>query len=125
MRIYEISEQISRNELAQIEEFANKLWSQLGVDVEFTYHLFDRVNDERNGEPITMDELVSLFQKAFVAHGTKIANMKNSAAVLRDLLTNINVPFALKVYGKQKKLVAQTVMRKKNFLSRDPMFRVK
>jgi hypothetical protein len=126
MKIFElINESISSRELDQVEQFADQLWAKLGIDVEFTRHFLDRVNDERNGKPITVDELVSLFQKEFKVNGMQISNMRKPEAVLKDLLTNINIPFVLKNYGDKKQLVGKTVMRKKNFMSPDPAYVVK
>jgi len=126
MKIFElITESISSRELDQIEQFADQLWAKLGIDIEFTRHFLDRVNDERNGKPITVDELVSLFQKEFKVNGMQISKMRKPEAVLKDLLTNINIPFVLKDYGDKKQLVGKTVMRKKNFMSPDPAYVVK
>jgi hypothetical protein len=126
MRIHElITEDISWQELNQVERFADELWSKLGVDVDFTRHFFDRINDERNGKPITADELIDLFQKEFKVNGIQISNMRRPEAVLKDLLTNINIPFVLKKTGDEKRLVSKTVMRKKNFMSPDPAYVVK
>lgn len=125
MKIQELLEDISQQELNQVEQFADQLWAKLGVDVEFTRHFLDRVNDERNGTPITVDELIALFQKEFKTNGIQISNMRRPEAVLKDLLTNINIPFVLKKVGDQKQLVSKTVMRKRNFMSPDPAYVVK
>jgi hypothetical protein len=125
MKIQELLEDISQQELNQVEQFADRLWAKLGVDVEFTRHFLDRVNDERNGTPITVDELIALFQKEFKTNGIQISNMRRPEAVLKDLLTNINIPFVLKKVGDQKQLVSKTVMRKRNFMSPDPAYVVK
>lgn len=126
MKIHElIVEDITPGELNQVEKFVDQLWSRLGIDIEFTRHFLDRVNDERNGKPIGVDELISLFQKEFKANGIQISNMRRPEAVLKDLLTNINIPFVLKKSGDQKQLVSKTVMRKRNFMSPDPAYVVK
>ena len=125
MKIIELVEDISQRELDQIEKFADQLWAKLGVDIEFTRHFLDRVNDERNGVPISVDELVSLFQKEFKVNGIQISNMRKPEAVLKDLLTHINIPFVLKRNDDQKQLVGKTIMRKRNFMSPDPAYIVK
>jgi hypothetical protein len=125
MRINELLEDITPQELDHVEQVADALWAKLGVDVEFTRHFFDRVNDERNGRPITQDELIAMFQKEFRTNGIQISNMRRPEAVLKDLLSSINIPFVLKRTGDQKQLVGKTVMRKKNFTSPDPAYVVK
>ena len=125
MRINELLEDVTPQELDHVEQVADALWAKLGIDVEFTRHFFDRVNDERNGRPITADELVAMFQKEFRTNGIQISNMRRPEAVLKDLLSSINIPFVLKKTGDQKQLVGKTVMRKKNFTSPDPAYVVK
>ena len=51
LEIRKISEDISRSDLDQIERYADKLFAAVGIDVEFTRHFLDRVNDERNKKP--------------------------------------------------------------------------
>ena len=120
-----ILEDISRNELNYVEKVVDELWSKLGIDIEFGTHFFQRVNDERNGKPITVDELVALFQKEFKAYGIQISNMRRPEAVLKDILSNINIPFVLKNRGDHKELLAKTVMRKQNFGSSNPFYIVR
>ena len=37
---------ITRSDLKQIETYADRLFAKVGIDVEFTRHFLDRVNDE-------------------------------------------------------------------------------
>lgn len=116
MRAYEfINEEISYQELNQIEKFADNLWKSLGIDVDFSRHFLDRVNDERNGKPISSAELIRLFKKEYERNGKKIANMDDSEAVMKDLLTKINLPFVINDRFNHRELVAKTIMRKDNF----------
>ena len=39
---------IKKTDLDQIERYADRLFASLGIDVEFTRHFLDRVNDARN-----------------------------------------------------------------------------
>ena len=43
---------VNHRDLDSIERYADKLFKVIGVDIEFTKHFFDRVNDARNGKPI-------------------------------------------------------------------------
>jgi hypothetical protein len=127
MRIAELLEDITQTELSQVEKFADALWSKLGVEVEFTRHFFDRVNDPRNGKPITTAELIRLFKKEYERNGKQISKLDGSEAVMKDLLTQINLPFVVRDArrGDGKELVAKTVMRKDKFMTPDPEFIVK
>ena len=107
---------ITQSDLDQIEKYADRLFASLDIDVEFTRHFMDRVNDARNIKQITVAELIRLFKQAYRRHGKKIAKLPDQAnAVINDMKTNINLPFVLKYKKDEIELVAKTVMRKKNF----------
>lgn len=126
MRLNEIlSEEVTPTELTQVESFADRLWAKLGIDVEFTRHFIDRVNDERNGKPISAAELIRLFKREYEMYGKAIRQLDDrDEAVLKDLTTQLNLPFIIKG-DDNKTLVAKTIMRKPNFHSPDPEFAVK
>ena len=113
-----IRENISQQELDQIEKFADRLFAKVGIDVEFTRHFIDRVNDARNKKDITPAELTRLFKQTYNKHGKKIPQLGPDAeGVLKGMRTDINMPFVLK-WDKQSQefeLIAKTVMRKKGF----------
>ena len=120
-------ETITTVDLQQLETFADKLFAKVGIDVEFTRHFLDRVNDERNKKPITMAELTRLFKQEFKRWAKPIAQMgPGQEAVMKDLQTDINLPFALQ-YDKDNNeldLIAKTVMRKKDFKTSNREFPV-
>jgi len=119
--------QITRADLNQIEKYADKLFAKVGIDVNFTKHFLDRVNDERNKKQITTAELTRLFKQSYAKHGKKISGMSPDAeAVIKDMKTDVNMPFVLKYDPKNQEidLVAKTVMRKKGFKTPDPEFTV-
>ena len=110
------SAKLSKSDLDNVEKYADRLYQAVGIDVEFTKHFLDRVNDERNKKQITVAELIRMFKQSFKKYGKKIAQLGPDAeAVLNDMQTDVNIPFALKWDGKELDLVAKTVMRKKNF----------
>ena len=115
-----ISEEITSSDLKKIEQYADKLFQAVGIDVAFTRHFLDRVNDERNRKQITSDEMISLFRKTYEKHGKRIPKLGPDAeAVINDMQSDINMPFVLKWdrNAEQLDLVAKTVMRKKNFMT--------
>jgi len=109
--------QVKKSDLDQIEKYADRIFAAVGIDVEFTRHFLDRVNDARNIKQITPSELTRLFKQSFKKYGKKISKLGDDAqAVINDMKTNINMPFVLnKTRGGELELVAKTVMRKKNF----------
>lgn len=109
---------ITQSMLDTLETHLDRLFAAVGIDVEFTRHFLDRVNDERNGEPITLKELAILFKDAYSKYGKRIAQMGPDAeAVIKDMRSDINLPFALDWDSNKQELdlIAKTVMRKKGF----------
>ena len=107
---------ISKSDLDNVEKYADRLYKSVGIDVEFTRHFLDRVNDARNKKQITVAELIRMFKQSYKRYGKKIAALGPDAeAVLNDMQTDVNMPFVLKWDGKELDLVAKTVMRKSNF----------
>lgn len=112
--------EITKSDLDQLEKYADRLFGAVGIDVEFTRHFLDRVNDERNKKQITTAELTRLFKQSFKKYGKKIAQLGPDAeAVLNDMRTDVNMPFALNLKGGELELVAKTIMRKKDFKTRN------
>ena len=121
-----LNEDVSKSDLDQVEKYADKLFAAVGIDVEFTRHFLDRVNDERNKKPISTAELVRLFRLTYKKYGKKISKMNPDVeAVIHDMETDVNLPFVLNIdKGGMLDLVAKTVMRKKDFKTNDQKLEV-
>ena len=127
MRINEVDRELTQTELDQLETFADKLFAKVGIDVEFTRHFLDRVNDERNVKQITASELTRLFKQEYKRWGKQIAQLgPDTEAVLKDLATDVNIPFALRWDSSNNELdlIAKTVMRKTDFKTSNQEFAV-
>ena len=121
----ELTEAVSSSQISQLESYADRLFKAVGIDVEFTKHFMSRVNDIRNKKPILLTELINLFKSFYYKHGKKVAQLGDKAqAVIKDMKSDINIPFVLNFKKGMFELVAKTVMRKKNFKSSNPKFRV-
>ena len=108
--------EVKKSDLDQIERYADRLFASIGIDVEFTRHFLDRVNDARNIKQITPSELTRLFKQTYKKYGKTISKLGDDAeAVINDMKTDINMPFVLNLKGGELELIAKTVMRKKNF----------
>jgi cytidylate kinase len=121
------SRPITTNDLKKLEFYADKIFRNVGIDVEFTHHFLDRVNDQRNVRQITLPELAVLFRDQYQRWGKRIAQLGPEAeAVMKDMRSDINVPFVLKwdSTNQELDLVAKTVMRKRGFKTPDQEFAV-
>jgi hypothetical protein len=113
-----IVENFTKAQLDSVEKFADNIFKKVGIDVEFTKHFLERLNDSRNGKDITPAELVRLFRLTFKKYGKKIPDLGADAqAVLNDKKTWLNSPFVLKWDKKsgEFEMVMKTIMRKKDF----------
>lgn len=122
-----MSQPVTKAQLKALENILDKLFARLNIDVEFTRHFFDRINDPRNKEQITAKELALLFKKEYIKYGKPIAKLPpDTEAVMKDMESDINVPFVLKWDSKNNELdlVAKTIMRKKGFKTPDKTYTV-
>ena len=126
MNIYSTN-YISRDELKEVERFADKLFEGLGIDIAFTNHFYERLNDPRNGKQITDTELKDMFKDMFLKIGDNLSDMKiDTEAIINDVSSKLNIPFVL-VYDKRNNevdLVSKTIMRKQDFRTKTRKFKI-
>ena len=119
---------VTKAQLDMLEKELDKLFAKIDLDVEFTRHFIDRVNDERNKKQITIEELAILFAKIFKNYQNDLRRAKvDWQAVMTDIGNDINVPFVISWNKRtnELELVAKTTMRKKNFKTSNPRLTVK
>ncbi len=108
--------EMSMSQLKGVEKYAEKQLSP--QDIEFTKHFFDRVNDPRNGKPISDAELTGFFKRlSRIKNKFKEFLEKYKEIVVRDKRYDINIPFVKQA----NQAIAKTVMRKDDFKSSDPI----
>ena len=115
-----VKEDVSQKELQDLEKFADRLLNKFDVDIEFTRHFADRMNDKRNKPAITIAELQRLFKKMADNKGKKIKKHGNSEAILKDMQSDLNLPVVINWKNGEFEVVNKTIMRKKAFKSPDP-----
>jgi len=116
-----INEDVTQKQLSDLEKFADRLLDKFGVDVEFTRHFADRMNDDRNNPKITIPELQRFFKKVAKNKAKDIKQLGDSEAVLKDIQADLNLPVVIN-YDKNKEefeVVNKTIMRKKDFKTPD------
>lgn len=120
-----IREDITQAQLDAVEAYADNLLNKYGIEVEFTRHFMDRVNDDRNTPDIVADELTSLFAKIAKNRGKQIKRSKDIEAVIKDVTTNLNLPVVVDFNRRtgEIELVGKTIMRKRKFFTRDKVLR--
>ena len=113
----EEEEEVSKHEVDKLESELDLLFKDLKMDVEFTPHFNERMNDPRNLSPITIEELKSLFYDIHDRYGNQLKKMDtNTQGVMKDPPTNINIPFVIDQHGDRiVTLYNKTIMKKKGF----------
>ena len=118
---------ISREELKEVENFADKLFEGLGIDIAFTNHFYERLNDPRNGKQITDIELKEMFKDMFLKIGNNLSEMKiDTEAVINDVSSKLNIPFVMTYDSRNNEvdLVSKTIMRKDDFKTVTKKFKI-
>ena len=109
-------EKITQKQINDLEKFADRILAKFDIDVEFTRHFVDRVNDSRNDPDITIAELQKLFKKIAKAKGKKVKELIGDEGVLKDLQTDLNLPVAVKLKKDGEiEVINKTIMRKRDF----------
>ena len=109
-------EDFTQKDVNDLEKFADRILAKYGIDVEFTRHFVDRLNDPRNSPEIKVSELQRFFKKIQRNKGKNIRNNPDVEAVLKDMSTNLNLPVVIKTKGDDSfEVTNKTIMRKKDF----------
>ena len=110
------NEDFTQKDVNDLEKFADRILAKYGIDVEFTRHFVDRLNDPRNSPAIKVSELQKFFKKIQRNKGRNIRNNPDVEAVLKDMSTNLNLPVVIKTKGDDSfEVTNKTIMRKKDF----------
>lgn len=111
-----VNEDFTQKDVNDLEKFADRILRKYGIDVEFTRHFVDRLNDPRNSPDIKVSELQRFFKKIQKNKGRNIINNPDVEAVLKDMATNLNLPVVIKTKSDDSfEVTNKTIMRKKDF----------
>lgn len=116
---------VTDRDLQMLERHLDDVWARLNLDIAFTRHFKDRINDTRNHGQISICEIQRLFDEVYEKYGHIIAMKKlDFEGVLADRSTGVNVPFVLAWDDRRERpvLLSKTIMRKQNFHSEDPKY---
>jgi len=120
--------EVTKPQLDALERQLDALFKAAGIDIEFTRHFLDRVNDPRNGRPITIEELQRVYRAVWDQQRAVLDKADvDWKAVIRDLPTQINIPVVLDYDTRtgRVELVAKTIMRAARFMAREPQLVVR
>ena len=104
---------VSQKQIGDLEKFGDRLLKKFDIDIEFTKHFADRMNDKRNDPEIKVAELQKLFKKIQKNKGAEIKKHGGMEVVLKDISKDLNLPVAIKKKGDEFEVINKTIMRKK------------
>jgi len=119
-------EDVTQAQLNDLEKFADRILAKFGVDIEFTRHFADRMNDPRNKPAVKVQELQQLFKRIARNKAKNIRQNPDSQAVIKDMQNDLNLPIVIN-YDKNKdefEVINKTIMRKKDFGTSNKVFKV-
>lgn len=114
---------ISKEDLKELEKFADALLDKFGIDVGFTKHFGERMSDSRNTPCITVQELRDFFRKIAMKQGKDIKSSRDPEVVLKDVQRNLNIPVVIDYKNGEFDVTLKTIMRKKDFRTPDKIIR--
>ena len=123
LRGQSVVERLKQSDVEGLEKFADRLLKKYKIDIEFTKHFVDRLNDPRNEPEIKVAELQRLFKKIKKNKGIGILSSPDIEAVLKDMETNLNLPVVIKKKGNEFEVTNKTIMRKPNFKTTSKVIR--
>ena len=119
---------ISINEISILEAVLNEKFSKERLKFKMSVHFVkDRMNHPRNTPAITIAELQGIFNRLTTVYISQLMRLKhNDSFNVRCTKSDINIPCAISrtkdATGKDnREVIAITVMRKSNFISKDPI----
>jgi len=119
IRFKQFNEEVTQKQMTELEKFGDRLLKKFDIDVGFTRHFADRMNDGRNKPEIKVAEIQRLFKKIQKAKGKKIKQHADAQAVLKDMQSDLNLPVVIDYKDGEFDVRFKTIMRKANFKTPD------
>lgn len=120
-------DELTMTELNVIEKALDRVFAAINVDITFSRHFKERVNDHRNKRQISRCELLTIFKEFFEKYGNSIkGNPKQIERLIKSITSDINIPIVIK-WNKGKheiEIVTKTIMRKKGFKTSTQIMKV-
>ena len=118
--VEKLEEDVSQRQIDDLEKFGDRLLKKFDIDIEFTRHFADRMNDKRNDPEIKVAEIQRLFKKIAKNKGKDIKKHGDEEAVLKDMQSDLNLPIVVNFKDGEFEVVNKTIMRKKGFKTTSP-----
>lgn len=106
--------ELDDSEINSLEDYLDRIFAELKVDVEFTKHFKDRLKGRES--ELKQQTIKDSFNKLLKKYQERIVKSPNVNAILQDMSNNINVPFVItKLRDGTYEMDTLTIMKKKGF----------
>ncbi|AFV00925.1 hypothetical protein [Simiduia agarivorans] len=119
---------IALDEITMLESILNERFSKERLKFKMSVHFVkDRMNHPRNIPNISITELHSIFNRLTTVYLSKLIKLKHQDTFnVRCTKTDINIPCAVELTRDpsgfdNREIIAITIMRKRDFKSKDPV----
>jgi hypothetical protein len=119
-----IYEQVTMVDLDKVRSFADSVFARVGISVKFGEHFIERLS-RADAPAVSLAQVIRIFREVAEKHAKPIAQMGPDAeGVMKDLKTDVNVPFIL-YWDKENEVLelrAKTIMKKKDYTTPNKVF---
>ena len=106
--------ELDDSEIKSLEDYLDRIFATLKVDVEFTRHFKDRLRGRES--ELKQQTIKDSFNKMLKKYQERIVKSPDVNAILQDMSNNINVPFVItKLKDGTYEMDTLTIMKKKGF----------
>lgn len=123
-----VDTRITSADLTKLENRINKKLKLYDTSFEMTFHFSKQINNSRNVPSIKIEELEHIFDLLIVKHIINIVALDDGDSFnIKCMKSHINIPCEVEKRTnisngtKTHKNIMITIMRKKNFKSKDPV----
>ena len=101
-------------EIKSLENYLDRIFAELKVDVEFTRHFRDRLHGREASVP--QEEIRASFNKLLKKYKDDILKKQKVGVLLKDMSNDINVPFTItQLKDGTYEMDTLTIMKKRGF----------
>lgn len=118
--------EMAQSSMAPLENAIDNMFRELELDVYFSNHFKQRILDngtEARDVDVSAQDIFKAFNKLKIKYGDALFNARRNpkefVGILKDISTNLNIPFTIdydKFNKRFHKLTAITLMKKRNFM---------
>lgn len=106
--------ELDNSEINSLEDYLDKIFAVLKVDVEFSKHFKDRLKGRES--ELKQQSIKDSFNKLLKKYQERIVKSPDANAILQDMSNNINVPFVItKLKDGTYEMETFTIMKKRGF----------